>query len=62
MIRWILQLVAWALDQPGITAVQATTFPWHVASLGVIRRVGMIPIGTRDHDTLGDLLVFERRR
>lgn len=54
--------VAWALDQPGITAVQATTFPWHVASLGVIRRVGMVPIGTRDHDTLGDLLVFERRR
>jgi RimJ/RimL family protein N-acetyltransferase len=54
--------VAWALDQPGIAAVQATTFPWHVASLGVIRRVGMIPIGTRDHDTLGDLLVFERRR
>jgi RimJ/RimL family protein N-acetyltransferase len=53
--------VAWALDQPGITAVQATTFPWHVASLGVIRRVGMVPIGTRDHDTLGDLLVFERR-
>jgi RimJ/RimL family protein N-acetyltransferase len=54
--------VTWALDQPGITAVQATTFPWHVASLGVIRRVGMAPIGTRDHDTLGDLLVFERRR
>jgi RimJ/RimL family protein N-acetyltransferase len=54
--------VGWALDQPGITAVQATTFPWHIASLGVIRRVGMVPIGTRDHDTLGDLLVFERRR
>ncbi|MDX2094171.1 MAG: GNAT family protein [Kofleriaceae bacterium] len=54
--------VGWALDQPGITAVQATTFPWHIASLGVIRRVGMIHVGTRDHDTLGDLLVFERRR
>lgn len=54
--------VGWALDQPGITAVQATTFPWHIASLGVIRRVGMVPVGTRDHDTLGDLLVFERRR
>lgn len=54
--------VAWALDQPGITAVQATTFPWHIASLGVIRRLGMIHVGTRDHDTLGDLLVFERRR
>jgi RimJ/RimL family protein N-acetyltransferase len=54
--------VEWALAQPDITAVQATTFPWHVASLGVIRNVGMQPIGTREHDTLGELLVFERRR
>jgi len=51
-----------ALAQPGITAVQATTFPWHLASLGVIRRLGMSQIATRDHDTLGELLVFERRR
>jgi [ribosomal protein S5]-alanine N-acetyltransferase len=54
--------VAWALDQPGITAVQATTFPWHTASLGVIRKLGMQQVATRDHDTLGELLVFERRR
>jgi [ribosomal protein S5]-alanine N-acetyltransferase len=54
--------VEWALDQPGIEAVQATTFPWHTASLGVIRRVGMQQVTTRDHDTLGELLVFERRR
>ena len=54
--------VEWALAQPGIAAVQATTFPWHAASLGVIRHVGMHPIGTREHDTLGELLVFERRR
>jgi [ribosomal protein S5]-alanine N-acetyltransferase len=54
--------VEWALAQEGIEAVQATTFPWHVASLGVIRNLGMHPIGTRDHDTLGELLVFERRR
>lgn len=53
--------VAWALDQAGIAAVQATTFPWHLASLGVIRHLGMTQIGTRDHDTLGELLVFERR-
>ena len=53
--------VEWALAQPGIAAVQATTFPWHVASLGVIRRLGMTHVGTRDHDTLGELLVFERR-
>lgn len=54
--------VEWALAQPGIGAVQATTFEWHVASLGVIRGVGMTQVAARDHDTLGSLLVFERRR
>jgi RimJ/RimL family protein N-acetyltransferase len=53
--------VDWAVAQHGILAVQATTFPWHLASLGVIRNLGMVQIGTRDHDTLGELLVFERR-
>ncbi len=56
-----LACVEWALAQPGIRAVQATTFPWHEASLGVIRKVGMTPAGTRTHDVLGELLVFERR-
>jgi RimJ/RimL family protein N-acetyltransferase len=54
--------VEWALTQDGIEAVQATTFPWHLASLGVIKRLGMHSVGTREHDTLGQLLVFERRR
>ena len=54
--------VEWALGQTGITAIQATTFPWHTASLGVIRNLGMRQVATRDHDTLGELLVFERRR
>jgi RimJ/RimL family protein N-acetyltransferase len=54
--------VEWALAEAGIAAVQATTFPWHVASLGVIRNLGMQQIATREHDTLGELLVFERRR
>ncbi len=54
--------VEWALAQQGIQAVQATTFPWHAASLGVIRHVGMQLVGTREHDTLGELLVFERKR
>ena len=57
-----LACVEWALAQDGIAAVQATTFPWHVASLGVIKRLGMELVGTREHDTLGELLVFERRR
>jgi len=54
--------VAWALEQSTVRAVQATTFPWHFASLGVIRRLGMDQVGTREHDTLGELLVFERRK
>src|SRR5579883_3111509 len=45
-----LACVEWALDQPGIVAVRATTFPWHRASLGVIRRLGMTACGSRDHD------------
>jgi RimJ/RimL family protein N-acetyltransferase len=57
-----LACVEWALAQPGIVAVRATTFPWHAASLGVIRGLGMLPCGSRDHDVLGELLVFERRR
>ena len=51
----------WALAQAGIAALRATTFPWHIASLGVIRNLGMRQVATRDHDTLGELLVFERR-
>ena len=54
--------LAWALAELGVLAVQATTFPWHTASLGVIRNLGMRQVATRDHDTLGELLVFERRR
>ena len=54
--------VEWALSQPGIIAVRATTFPWHHASLGVIRKVGMIQCGVREHAIFGELYVFERRR
>jgi [ribosomal protein S5]-alanine N-acetyltransferase len=54
--------VEWALAEQGIAAVQATTFPWHHASLGVIRKLGMALVARREHDVLGELLVFERRR
>jgi ribosomal-protein-alanine N-acetyltransferase len=54
--------VAWALEEDGVVAVQAATFDWHVPSLRVIRKVGMTRVGTRDHDTMGELAVFERRR
>jgi len=54
--------IEWALAQDGIVAVQATTFPWHAASLGVIRKCGMSACGTREHAMFGELHVFERRR
>ncbi|HXN32967.1 MAG TPA: GNAT family protein [Polyangiaceae bacterium] len=54
--------VAWALAQSDVRAVQAATFGWHRASLRVIEKVGMRKVGLRDHETMGQLLVFERRR
>jgi RimJ/RimL family protein N-acetyltransferase len=54
--------VAWALDQEGVRAVQAATFAWHTPSLRVIEKVGMMRIGARDHETMGEMLVFERRK
>ena len=54
--------VEWALAEPGVTAVQATTFPWHTASLRVIERLGLQPCGQRDHPFLGELLIFEKRK
>lgn len=54
--------VRWALDQPEVRAVQAATFGWHRASLRVIEKVGMRQVGVRDHETMGQLLVFELPR
>jgi len=53
--------LAWALAEPGVQAVQAATFAWHVPSLRVISKVGMSRVGTRDHETMGEMVVFERR-
>jgi RimJ/RimL family protein N-acetyltransferase len=54
--------VEWALAQQGVVAVQAATFGWHTPSLRVIEKVGMVAAGSREHDTLGEMLVFEKRR
>jgi RimJ/RimL family protein N-acetyltransferase len=54
--------VDWALAQDIVRAVQAATFPWHRPSLRVIEKVGMTEVGRREHDLLGEMLVFERRR
>ena len=39
-----------------------TTFAWHRPSLRVMEKLGMIQIGIDQHDTLGELLVFEVRK
>jgi ribosomal-protein-alanine N-acetyltransferase len=54
--------VDWALSQPGVRAVQAATFAWHRPSLRVLEKVGMTGAGAREHETLGEMLVFERCR
>jgi ribosomal-protein-alanine N-acetyltransferase len=51
----------WALGHARVRAVQAATFGWHRPSIRVIEKVGMVHIGTRDHETMGELLVYERR-
>jgi RimJ/RimL family protein N-acetyltransferase len=54
--------VGWALAQEGVRAVQAATFGWHGPSLRVLEKVGMARVGLREHETMGEMIVFERRR
>lgn len=54
--------VDWALAQQGVVAITASTFPWHAASVRVLEKIGMRRIGTKEHDVLGEMWVFERRR
>jgi ribosomal-protein-alanine N-acetyltransferase len=53
--------VEWALADPRVCVVRATTPPWHMASRRVLEKVGMRAVGTREHELLGDLLEYERR-
>lgn len=54
--------VEWALTQPDVRKVAATTPPWHVASIRVLERAGLVRVGVDDHEALGEVLVFERAR
>jgi [ribosomal protein S5]-alanine N-acetyltransferase len=51
----------WALAQECVRAVTAATFPWHTASVRVLEKLGMRAVSTREHEILGDLVVYERR-
>ncbi|MDB4934050.1 MAG: acetyltransferase, family [Labilithrix sp.] len=54
--------VEWALEQPGVRIVTATTPPWHAASVRVLEKSGLVRVGTEEHEILGEVLRFERRR
>jgi len=53
--------VDWALAQPGVRVVRATTPPWHRASIRVLEKSGFACVGTEEHEALGEVSVFERR-
>ncbi|MCC6558654.1 MAG: GNAT family N-acetyltransferase [Polyangiaceae bacterium] len=57
-----LASVEWALAQPRVRAVRATTPPWHTASRRVLEKCGLVVVGSRDSEMLGELLEYERRR
>lgn len=52
--------VEWALTQRECRAVEAATFAWNLASIRVLEKVGMCRVGTRDHEVLGEMLIYER--
>lgn len=54
--------VDWALAQESITKVTATTPPWHTASIRVLEKSGLVRSSIEEHDTLGEVLRFERTR
>lgn len=54
--------VEWALAQPGVEQVTATTPPWHAASVRVLEKAGLSRAGLEEHEMLGEVLRFVRRR
>lgn len=54
--------VEWALAHRDVCAVTASTLPWHAASVRVLEKLGMRRVGTREHEVLGEIAVYERRR
>ena len=53
--------VDWALEQPEVRCVSATTPPWHTASVRVLEKSGLVRVAVEEHDALGEVLRFERR-
>jgi RimJ/RimL family protein N-acetyltransferase len=53
--------VSWALTDPRVRAVRASTFTWHTASRRILEKLGFHVIETGD-DMLGEMLVYELAR
>ncbi len=54
--------VDWALEQPAVRTVMATTPPWHAASVRVLEKAGFVRVGLEEHAFLGEVLQFARER
>jgi [ribosomal protein S5]-alanine N-acetyltransferase len=54
-------LIAWAFEQPGVRAVEATIPPWHTASQRVATKCGMTKVGAAHDNEVGEVDVWEIR-
>lgn len=54
--------VEWALAQPTVRTVRATTPPWHAGSRRVLEKCGFKHVGEDEHESLGEVVVYTRTR
>lgn len=52
-------VLEWALARPGVARVRATVPPSNPSSVAVARKLGMVPVATREHPEAGDVTVYE---
>lgn len=57
-----LACMEWAFSQPSVRVVRATTPTWHMASRRVLEKIGMRHVGMSDHEMLGELMEWERKK
>jgi RimJ/RimL family protein N-acetyltransferase len=53
-------LTAWATRERDITRFRASIGPQNIPSLGLIRKLGFVQVGSYQHDELGEQLIFHR--
>jgi sulfopyruvate decarboxylase alpha subunit len=52
-------VLEWALARPGVARVRATVPTSNPSSVAVARKLGMVPVATREHPEAGEVRVFE---